>query len=344
MERYLLLQPGPEKWESQAVLNPAVYREGKTVHLFYRAVGFNRSMIGYAKITDGEIERFRKPALKPEYGWEKEGTEDPRLVKIGNLFYLLYVAYDGRNARTALAISRKLPKFEKRGIVSPQLTVKEALGLVKDERYAKAWRKQVKHHGLRSIIWDKDAVLFPEKIKGRFWMLHRIEPDIQLVRFKRWQELKERDFWEEYLRELDQHTLMKPAFRWESEKIGAGCPPIKTRKGWLLIYHGAGKAGRIKRGIERIKRGFGFKGWDLVYRAGIALLDRKRPEKVVARLEKPFFGPKYKWEKRGDVANVVFPTGAFIRKGVLEIYYGCADSRIGVLKAPLEEVFERLGV
>ena len=108
---------------------------------------------------------------------------------------------------------------------------------------------------------------------------------------------------ESSLTNFEKHTLLiKPDQRWEMLKVGAGPPPVKTKHGWLLIYHGVNESH--------------------VYRAGAALLDLNDPSKVLGRTKRPILEPKEPYEKYGDVNNVVFPTGACIMDGKLLVYYG----------------------
>jgi predicted GH43/DUF377 family glycosyl hydrolase len=235
---------------------------------------------------------------------------------------LTYTAYDGKNARIAVAESENLLNFRKLGIISPNLTFLEAINITETDRYKNFWKKQIQEKGENIIIWDKDGCLFPEKINGKYALLHRIEPDIQIVYFEDFFELKHKDFWEEYFRKLEEKIVMKPKYKWEEEKIGAGAPPIKTDFGWLLLYHGVDK--------------------NRIYRAGLSLLDIENPNKEIARLQFPLFEPYYEWERNGNVPNVVFPTGAFIKDEILYIFYGCADKRIGFAEVELKEIIKLL--
>ncbi|MBW2966501.1 pesticidal protein Cry7Aa, partial [Candidatus Woesearchaeota archaeon] len=182
MKRKILLEPTQNEWESLAVLNPTVIKEKRITHLFYRAVKYpNYSCLGYAFLQKGKLTRFDDPLLKPEADYEVEGVEDPRVVKIKGVYYILYTAWDGRNARVALAVSTDLIKWEKKGIISPNITLKEAISVTKSKRYKRIWEEKAKRKGNDMILYDKDAVLFPQKINGKFVMLHRLEPDIQIV-------------------------------------------------------------------------------------------------------------------------------------------------------------------
>jgi predicted GH43/DUF377 family glycosyl hydrolase len=123
------------------------------------------------------------------------------------------------------------------------------------------------------------------------------------------------------LTNFEKHTLLiKPDQRWEMLKVGAGPPPVKTKHGWLLIYHGVNESH--------------------VYRAGAALLDLNDPSKVLGRTKRPILEPKEPYEKYGDVNNVVFPTGACIMDGKLLVYYGAADKVCCLATAELENLID----
>src|SRR5574344_1522259 len=124
----IILSKTDIEFENGAVLNPAVIRVGDSVHIFYRAVKEgNYSSIGYCRL-DGPltlVERWDKPIMVPEFEYESKGVEDARIVKIDDLYYLTYTAYDGVNARGALATSKDLIHFEKQGIIVPNITYSE---------------------------------------------------------------------------------------------------------------------------------------------------------------------------------------------------------------------------
>ena len=355
VKRRLFMEPTKNEWEERAVLNPTVIKDNKgTEHMFYRAVSKDMiSSIGYAKITNGKIKRFDKPILTPTKKWEKMGVEDPRITKIGNTYYLLYIAFDGKNARVAYAISNNLKDWEKKGIISPSIGVKKSRRLVKIKRYRDKWKHQ-EIYGEKVCLWDKDAILFPEKINGKFVMLHRLLPDIQIVKFKDFSELQKGDFWINYVSNLGNtaNTVsLHRRYDWESEHIGGGAVPIKTKKGWLLIYHGVKleDTGPIKRSIARtlykIQGTFHIfknKRLPFVYHAGAALIDLKNPGIEYGRLKEPLFSPEHEWEKEGDVNKVVFPEGATIKGDKLKIYYGCSDSRIGLAELSLKQLLNQI--
>lgn len=330
----ILLSKTDLEFENDGVLNPAAIRQGDSVHLYYRAViKGNRSSIGYCRL-DGPlnvVERMIEPLIVPEFDYESQGVEDPRIVKIGEIYYLTYTAYDGINARGALATSRDLKQFRKQGIIVPPISYSEFVYLV--ESVGKVNEKYYHNHKFyyqeadpekKMMLWDKNVIFFPRKINGQLYLLHRIRPGIQIASVKNIKGLT-KEYWDDYLANFHNHILIDPVFKFESAYVGGGCPPIETPQGWLLIYHG----------VEETERG-------LIYSAGAALLDLDDPSKVIARLPYPLFTPEYKWELRGEVNNVVFPTGTALFGNTLFIYYGAADSQIACASVSLDELVAEL--
>jgi len=307
-------------FENAGVLNPAVIRNGDSVHLFYRAVRKgNYSSIGYCRL-DGPLtvaERWNRPFMVPEFEYESQGVEDARIVKIDSTYYLTYTGYDGTNARGALATSKDLMHFTKKGIIVPPITYSEFVFLA--ESAGKVNENYYRNHNFyyqtadpekKMMLWDKNVIFFPRKINGKLVFLHRIRPGIQIVSVKKLKDLT-REFWSNYFQDLQEHIVMDPRFKHESSYIGSGCPPVETEHGWLLIYHG----------VENTERG-------LVYSACAALLDLNDPSKELARLPYALFTPELEWEMHGEVNNIVFPTGTALFGNTLFIYYGAADTVI----------------
>jgi predicted GH43/DUF377 family glycosyl hydrolase len=170
---------------------------------------------------------------------------------------------------------------------------------------------------------DKDCVLFPEAIDGQIALLHRVDGKIQVAYFENLEALQNpHRYWPNYLKRLSKFEIVKPRFYWETRKVGAGPPPIKTEFGWLVIYHGVS--------MERI------------YRVGALLLDLDNPLKVIAHTSEPILEPETEFEKQGVVPNVVFPDGAVVHNGELLIYYGGADRVCCTASAPVDEFLEDL--
>lgn len=292
-------------WESKAVFNCAILHYENKFHMLYRAIGeYERyiSRIGYASSTDGySFARSNHIALEPTQDYEKYGIEDPRMVEIDNQVYITYVilsAYvtDGAivEASTALATTTDFLKYTRLRVITSKGSN------------------------------NKDVVLFPEKMSqqqssvlssstssnnadgaGKYFFLHRPSSWIGST-----YGVSKPSIWlgeGNALTNFEKHTLLlKPEEDWEELKVGAGPPPIKTRAGWLVIYHG----------VSREK----------VYSAGAALLDLHDPSKIIGRTKTPILEPKEPYEKLGDVNNVVFPTGAcIVDNDKLFVYYGAAD-------------------
>jgi predicted GH43/DUF377 family glycosyl hydrolase len=151
-------------------------------------------------------------------------------------------------------------------------------------------------------------------------MVHRILPGIQLISFKNFSDLTDA-FWRRYLTHLGENVIIDPMYWYESRNVGGGGPPLKTKAGWLIIYHA----------VEDMPLG-------KIYHAGAALLDLKNPLKVVGRLTEPLFSPREPWEKKGYVNNVVFPTSTLIRNKRLYIYYGACDTCIACKSVDLGDL------
>jgi len=330
----ILLSKTNLEFENEGVLNPAVIREGDSVHLFYRAVQQgNHSSIGYCKL-DGPLtisERWDKPFMVAEHDYELHGIEDARIVKIDDLYYMTYTGYDGTNARGALATSKDLMHFDKQGIIVPPMTYAEFVTLVEsagkvNENYYlnQQFYYQAADIEKKILLWDKNVIFFPRKINGKLVFLHRIRPGIQLVSVKSLKELT-KSFWKNYFLNLQEHIVLDPVYKHELSYIGSGCPPIETEHGWLLIYHG----------VEETDKGF-------VYSACAALLNLNNPLIEIARLPYALFSPEYEWELNGEVNNVVFPTGTALFGETLFIYYGAADSVIACASVKLSDLVSEL--
>lgn len=321
-------------FENAGVLNPATIREGDDVHLFYRAVRKgNYSTIGYCRLK-GPLdiaERFDIPVLFPQTEFESHGIEDPRITKIDGLYYLTYTVYDGINALGAYATTEILPNFEKRGVLTPLITYEDFRHLAESKNPINdKYQRYNGHSNLHSdsdkkaLLWNKNVVFFPRRINGKLCFLHRIKPDIQFAAVNDLDELNGA-FWGDYFMHLHEHIALEPKHRHEVSYIGAGCPPIETEYGWLLIYHGVHDTAA------------GYK-----YVACAALMDLDNPVKEIARLPHALFSPEYDYETKGEVNNVCFPTGAALFDDELYIYYGAADEQIACASVRFSKLLSAL--
>jgi predicted GH43/DUF377 family glycosyl hydrolase len=169
---------------------------------------------------------------------------------------------------------------------------------------------------------DKDAALFPRRFDGRWAMIHRPSPLRSGAHI-----------WISFspdLRHWGDHMLLLEARDggwWDAGKIGLGPPPLETAEGWLVLYHG----------VHATSDG-------PIYRAGLALLDLEHPERVLRRTDEWVLGPIAPYEMIGDVGRVVFPCGWVVDEDAdrLSVYYGAADTVVGLATARMSEVLARV--
>lgn len=330
----VLLEKTELGFENEGVLNPAVIQEGDIIHLYYRAVSKgNYSTIGYCRLK-GPLtveKRLDSPVLFPQFDYESKGMEDPRIVKIDDLYYLTYTAYDGINALGALAVSKDGKQFEKLGLIVPRINYDEfsrlagAKGII-NEKYLRynQQRHVTEEPGKKMFLWDKNVIFFPRRIGGKLFFLHRVRPDIQIVSVNELSELTS-EFWQHYFLHLDQSIVLSSKYKHEVSYIGGGCPPVETPQGWLLIYHA----------VYDTIGGY-------VYTACAALLELDNPQQEIARLPVPLFKPEEHWELKGYVNNVCFPTGSALLGDTLYIYYGAADEQIASASVSLSALLHEL--
>jgi predicted GH43/DUF377 family glycosyl hydrolase len=330
----VLLKKTNLDFENEGVLNPAVIADQNGIHLFYRAVAKgNYSSIGYCRLKSPlKVEsRLSRAVLFPEYFFESHGVEDPRIVKIDDLYYLTYTAYDGVNALGALAVSTDLQHFDKQGLLVPEMTYDDFNSLAESRtEIDKKYQRYNIHGGIhrdagkKALLWNKNVVFFPRRINGKLYFIQRIRPDIQLVAVNSLKELTS-EFWKEYFLHFSEHIVLTPKYPHEVSYIGGGCPPVETVHGWILIYHG----------VYDTIEGY-------VYSACAALLDLENPQKEIARLPYALFAPEYDWELKGEVNNVCFPTGTFLTGDTLYIYYGAADEQVACASVSISELVTEL--
>lgn len=328
----IILEPTKLAFESKCVFNPGILQDGKNVHVVYRALDENfMSSFGYARL-DGPLkvaERWTKPFKEKKYLYEKKGIEDPCLVMINGAVYMTYVAHDGVDAVIAYMHGPDIFNLRRGGIISAKISYKKAAKLfnysrLKDSYYMFAAFYD-KFNNDNILVWEKDGVLFPEKIRGKFAMMHRVLPDIQLAKFENFRQLKDINYWRDHIQHIGRHIVLEGREGWEARHIGAGAPPLRTKAGWLMLYHG----------VEPRNQG-------RIYHAGAALLDIRNPRKLIARLKEPLFSPQKDYETEGLVNNVVFPTGISVFKNRAYIYYGTSDTYTAAASVDIDELIKEL--
>ncbi len=289
-------------WEKNGVFNPAAIKLDGKIYIIYRAQSDdNISRFGLAISSDGVKidERLDAPIYSPREDFESKkvsggnsGCEDPRITLIDDKLYVCYTAFSGSgNTRVALTF----------------VTVNDFISRNWN------WTKPVLVSAPE--VYDKDACVLPEKINGKYMILHRITPGIS-VDYSDNLEFGERNWIK-----TKSYIVPKP-HSWDDEKIGIGPTPIKTEAGWLLIYHGISKK-------------------DHFYRVGAMLLDIKNPQMVIARTEYPILEPTEDYEKING-RGIAFPCGSIEMGEYLYVYYGGGDGRTCVAKINKNELLTYL--
>ena len=294
-------------WEAKGTLNPAAVRIDGAVHIVYRAVSQDdTSVLGYARSADGVRIDYRSqdPIYSPRESFEVKhkpgntGSEDPRLTLVGDRVYMCYTGLDGGN---------------------PPRVALTSIGAGAFSSMKWDWAKSVLISPPGAD--DKDACVFPEKVRDPrtgeklYMIVHRLDNDIDYaltptLEFdgKSW---------------IEERRWIQPRRGyWDSVKVGLAAPPIKTRGGWIMLYHGVDE--------------------EKIYRVGAVLLSPENPLRVIGRSEEPLFEPEEKYEKEGIVSNVVFPCGAVTIGDKMYIYYGGADMVIGVAALETEKLLKTL--
>ncbi len=300
-------------WENQSTFNAAAVYDDEKIHLIYRAQGdANTSVLGYANTTDGYNidERSEMPVYVPrepfETPWRQPfkltkqymsgggygGCEDPKITKIDNRFYLTYVAFNGIDPPRVAISSIEVEEFRQQ-----------------------TWNWSPAKLISPPNVIDKSAVLFPEKVNGKYVMMHRIFPNL-LIDF-----LDDLNF-NEYLE--GKYKIEPRENMWDSRKLSAGAPPIKTKDGWLLIYHAVDDRD------------------DKQYKVGAMLLDLNDPTKVKYRSLHPILTPTEWYENEGFKGGIAYPCGAVVLNGELMVYYGGADTVVCVATKNLNEFLKEL--
>lgn len=311
-----ILSPRPYTWESKATFNPSAILSNGKIHLVYRAIGDDDSSVfGYAGSYDGYhmVDRptnfiYRRSnnfsrsgySVSPiDYisggGWNG-GCEDPRLTKIDDIVYMLYTAFDGWGSVRIALTSIGLDDFEKKKW---------------------NWQNPVLISPPGEI--HKNWVLFPEKINGKFAILHSFYPSILIDYFDSLSGLNGKKFIKS-----DNTRPVDMGRTWDSWFRGVGPAPIKTEEGWLVLYHAMDH-----RNPDR-------------YRMGAMLLDLKDPTKILYRSQNPILEPEEKYENEGYKWGVIYSCGAVVKDGTLFVYYGGADKVIGVASIKLTELLADL--
>lgn len=325
-----ILSPNSKNhWENLVVCNPGAWYEDGKFYLIYRAAGDDEEHIirfGLAESKDGiHFERVSdEPVFEPSLdGPDRGGVEDPRIVKFGAEYYITY-AYRPFPPGQYWKFAHDVIKLPESDLDTPAVYKRNIAntGLAMTRQINGEWFRLGRI--TETNLDNRDVILFPEKINGKYAMLHRP---------KEWigeeYGCDHPSIWLTFSDDLmvwnkESHLLLTGKENTWEEKIGGSTPPLKTKDGWLVIYHG----------VENGGHGY--------YRAGVVLLDLEDPTKVIARADDWIMEPEFDYEIDGFYKGCVFPTGNVIVDDTLYVYYGCADKHVGLATCNVNEILDYL--
>jgi predicted GH43/DUF377 family glycosyl hydrolase len=316
-----IIGPDPNaKWYSKKAYNSTVIKRDGTYHLLFRGVGDDWvSRIMRAESSDGiNFTIDNEPVIAPEFPWEAKGCEDPRIIYLQDKYWVTYTAFDGTTGRSAIASSDDLQNWQKHHLMFPQLAHIQRENLPGD--------------------WSKSAAIFPEKIDDRYLLL-----------------FGDNHIWSATSQNLiDWESSPVPVISarpgyFDAAYIEMGPPPIKTKHGWLALYHGINEFSDHR-----------------VYSLGAALLSPFDPLRIIWRCSKPILEPTEPYEIIGLVdlvpggfealkninintinelsnkhvlGKAVFCCGAILEDETVKLYYAAADTRICLATIDLDSIF-----
>jgi predicted GH43/DUF377 family glycosyl hydrolase len=329
-----IVWPGKWDWRMSNVYNPAVIYEDGRFTMYERTAGSLRPhhcYVGALESEDGVHFRHlsNRPVLTPEMVGSKYGSvQDPRVVKIENTYYMTFAfrRFTWSVYPTGLgapeASQTQFPGFDPS---KEKNQTRSGIAVSKDRVH---W--EFLTWATPSDIDDRDVILFPEKIGGRFALLRR---PIGFVDTGTGHGEEHPSIRISYSTDLEAWTepeiVIRPEFKWEDNRIGGSAPPVRTDRGWLVLYHGVENTNPATRRV--------------IYRLGAMVLDLDDPRRVIARAPDFIMEPEAYYEKFGlFIPNVIFPTGNVVKDGLLWIYYGCCDTAICLATVPLDDLVDHV--
>ena len=329
-----IVVPGTYPWRLATVFNPgALYDEGR-FYLYERTAGQLRPFhcyIGMLESDDGvHFEQVGdQPVFTPEMaGCQYGSVQDARVVRIEDTYYMTYAyrPYAWNSFPTGVGVPESyeapFPGFDGR---SEKNQTRSGIAVSQDRVH---WEHLC--WATPQEVDDRDVILFPEKVGGRYTLLRRplqfVSPDHSAI-----QALDAPGIWICFSTDLQTWTepqlLIQPEQGWEGGRIGGSTPPIKTCAGWLVFYHGVET---LDPSMRRV-----------CYRLGAMMLDLDDPTVVIARCPDFLMEPEAYYERFGlYIPNVIFPTGNVVVDGLIYLYYGCCDTAISLATVALDEVID----
>lgn len=308
-----IIKPRLYSWESKATMNPTAFMANGKIHILYRAIGDDDvSVLGYASSYDGyhiqerpTYHAYRKPFVASKIGekinylsgggWSG-GCEDPKITLIGDTLYMLYTAFDGWSSVRIAMTSIRLEDFRK-------------------HRWDK-WDKPIliSPPGVLNKNWG----FFPEKINGKFAIIHSISPKILINYFDNL-DVFDGNF---FINSVSHHDRERAVA--ETGIRSMGPVPIKTSLGWLVLYHVTEPSDRAR------------------YKLFAMILDIKDPTKILYKSKHAVLSPDMSYENEGHKPGIVYSCGAVVKAGRLFVYYGGADTVTCVASIELQELLTSL--
>ena len=316
-------------WENLVTCNPGVIYDNGTFYMLYRAAGDDEDhVIRFGLATSKDGFHFTRMSAEPAFGPSLDGpdsgcVEDPRIVKFGDTFYITY-AYRPYAPGRYWTFPHDVVRLPACDGFAPKAWAKSlgntGLAMTKDFRSFRRLGRLTS-----PVLDDRDVILFPQKVGGRYVMLHRpkdwVGPSYGVSEPSIWIKFSDDLLaWEDKPSTL---LLTGRPHSWE-EKIGGSTPPILTDEGWLMLYHGVADGGLAQ------------------YSVGALLLKADDPTVVLARTPEPILEPELPYETSGFYNGCVFPTGNVVVDGTLYVYYGAADKYVGVATCKLDELIKYL--
>jgi predicted GH43/DUF377 family glycosyl hydrolase len=312
-----ILLPDPKhSWEAQAVFNGCPVVRGKETYLLYRALSMPHyqlpinseisiSSIGIARSEDGYHFGERKRFIIPEEPWERYGCEDPRVTYIDGKYYIFYTAlseypFRADGIKVGVAISDDLIEVREKHVVTP--------------------------------FNAKGMTLFPERIGGKLWALLTVDTDrhpsfIGIASFADEKEMVSETYWNAWYAKKETHAMaFKRPNHIHEDHVETGAQPIKTEKGWLVLYSH----------IRNYFIGNAF------FTVEAVLLDLHNPRKIIGRTEFPLLTPEDSYERYGMVPNIVFPSGVLVKGKHIELYYGSADTVCATASVAIPDILDAM--
>lgn len=308
-------------WCNKKVYNCAIYKEGDTYRMLFRAVGDDWiSRLGLAESADGISFTINpSPVFSPANKWDTKGCEDPRIVKLDGTYYVTYTAFDGVTARAALTSSRDL------------LNWNERIVLFRD------W-ENIQRENLPAN-WSKSAAIFPKKINDKFYIF-----------------FGDNHIWAAVSDNLkDWHPLKSPILsaregHFDSAYIEMGPPPILTSRGWLVLYHGVNtfdsqRIYSLGAALTDINDPL-----KVIWRRSTPILEPTEPYEVMGLIDIVDGG--FNTLKNVDMSYIenlasenrlpkaIFCCGALLEGDTVRLYYGAADTVISTATINLATIFE----